>query len=144
MGTGSQSPSERRQFLLTMLAGVGALLGAAVAWPLYRYLSPRAGTGATEQVAILLREVPLGGAHFFNFHGRPAVLVQVQAGEYVALSAVCTHLGCIVKWAGEKRHFLCPCHGGQFAPTGAVLAGPPPQPLATYQVVVQGDKLLVG
>ncbi|HAD04570.1 MAG: cytochrome B6 [Desulfuromonadales bacterium GWD2_61_12] len=144
MDTGRQGPSERRLFLLSMLAGVGALLGAIAVWPLYRYLAPQGGGGTTEQVAIPLSDVPLGAARFFDYHGRPAVLVQVQAGEYVALSAVCTHLGCIVKWVGEKRHFLCPCHGGQFAPTGAVLAGPPPQPLASYRVIVQSGKLLVG
>jgi len=127
-----------------MLAGVGGVVGAAGIWPLFRYLSPQGGHGAAERVVIPQIDVPLGGARFFDFHGRPAVLVQLKAGEYVALSAVCTHLGCIVKWVGDKNQFLCPCHGGQFSPTGAVLGGPPPKPLLAYPVVLQGDKLLVG
>lgn len=144
MNKGEQAPSTRRAFLLWMLAGAGGVLGAVAAWPLFRYLSPQGGGGAAEKVAIPLAEVAPGSARFFDFHGRPAVLVQLQPGQYVALSAVCTHLGCIVKWVGEKRQFLCPCHGGLFSPTGAVLAGPPPKPLETYPVVLQGDKLLVG
>ncbi len=42
---------------------------------------------------------------------------------------ICTHLGCRVSWVPGKQHFVCPCHDGEFAPDGAVAAGPPPAPL---------------
>lgn len=50
--------------------------------------------------------------------------------EYYALNAVCTHLGCVVPWNKAENKFKCPCHGSQYSPTGAVVRGPAPLPLA--------------
>jgi len=41
-------------------------------------------------------------------------------GEIVAVSAACTHMGCIVKWHDSDRKFHCPCHGGLFTEYGMV------------------------
>ncbi|CDF77454.1 unnamed protein product [Chondrus crispus] len=54
--------------------------------------------------------------------------------EYYALNAVCTHLGCVVPWNKAENKFMCPCHGSQYAPTGAVVRGPAPLPLALERV----------
>jgi cytochrome b6-f complex iron-sulfur subunit len=72
------------------------------------------------------------------------VALQPSTGQFTALTAVCTHLGCIVKWMPKEDYFLCPCHGGRFSPQGAVLRGPPRLPLETYPVSVQGDQLVIG
>ncbi|MDB4946507.1 MAG: hypothetical protein JWP97_6041 [Labilithrix sp.] len=45
-----------------------------------------------------------------------------------AFKAECTHKGCLVDAKGML--FDCPCHGGQFAPDGQVVRGPPTEPLA--------------
>ena len=39
-------------------------------------------------------------------------------GTYLALSAACTHMGCIVAWNGPARTFDCPCHAGRFTAAG--------------------------
>jgi len=49
-----------------------------------------------------------------------------------AISAICTHLGCVLKWIEDEFH--CPCHGSRFDPTGRVLSGPAPSPLPWYGV----------
>jgi cytochrome b6-f complex iron-sulfur subunit len=51
---------------------------------------------------------------------------------YRALSAICTHLGCIV--SQTPTGFTCPCHGSQFDIDGNVLAGPAPKPLEWLKV----------
>ncbi|ALC17195.1 cytochrome b6 [Desulfuromonas soudanensis] len=144
MEEGPISPSRRRFFLSLLLAGIGAVLSAAALWPLWRYLSPRAGRGEEEKMAMDRNLVPVGGAHFFQFSGHPAVLLQNSPGSFLAFSAVCTHLGCIIQWQPEKGEFLCPCHAGRFSSTGAVLAGPPPKPLESIPVTLSGDQVLVG
>merc|ERR1712232_734124 len=50
--------------------------------------------------------------------------------ESYGLNAVCTHLGCVVPWSAPNNKFMCPCHGPQYAPDGAVVRGPAPLPLA--------------
>ena len=144
MESSQASPPQRRTFLLVMAGGLAGLLAAASAWPLLRFLAPLGGGGADERVAVPRSALQPGGAHFFQFRGKPAVLLQSQSGEYQALSAVCTHLGCVVQWQAEKGEFLCPCHGGRFAPAGNVLSGPPPRPLEALPVSVDANQIKVG
>lgn len=137
-------PLQRRKFLYGMLAGLGGMIGVVSVWPVFRFLSPvKSGTG-NSQVLLALSEVAPGKAHLFQYLGKPAVVLQPEAGRYVALSAVCTHLGCVVSWQEQSGEFLCPCHGGRFSATGQVLGGPPPKPLEQLSVTVDGDQLRIG
>jgi Rieske Fe-S protein len=63
--------------------------------------------------------------------------------EYIALSNVCTHLGCRIRWIDEQDEFFCPCHNAIFDKQGNVVAGPPPRPLDRFQVKVENDQLYV-
>ena len=138
------SPPQRRKFLFTMLGGLGVLIGAASAWPIFRFLSPISGGSGNDQVLVPRSEIVTGKAHFFDYRGKPAVLLQPTPGNFVALSAVCTHLGCVVAWQDQAKEFLCPCHGGRFSADGQVLGGPPPKPLENLVVELDGDQLKVG
>jgi len=63
--------------------------------------------------------------------------------EMWALSAVCTHLGCITQWKPESDQIACPCHGSKFKTGGAVQAGPAPRPLPHFSMVLGEDGNLV-
>ncbi|MBW2518992.1 MAG: ubiquinol-cytochrome c reductase iron-sulfur subunit [Deltaproteobacteria bacterium] len=144
MSTNNVSPNQRRNFLWVMVAGLASLLGVATAWPIFRFLSPTGGDDSSATVELARGQVPVGGAHFFQYRGRPAVILQPAQGNFVAFSAVCTHLGCVVAWQDDAAEFLCPCHGGRFASDGTVISGPPPKPLESLQVALNGDQIQVG
>jgi cytochrome b6-f complex iron-sulfur subunit len=144
MDQNSLPSNQRRTFLTALLAGFGAVLGGLIGWPILRYLSPKETGGADSKVTLARDKVPVGGAHLVDFRGRPAVVLQPKPGDFTVLSAVCTHLGCIVKWQDDKGEFLCPCHGGRFSPAGIVLGGPPPAPLESFPVALDGDQLVIG
>lgn len=63
--------------------------------------------------------------------------------ESYGLNAVCTHLGCVVPWSAANNKFMCPCHGSQYAPTGAVVRGPAPLPLALAHLEVDPEKGII-
>ena len=73
-----------------------------------------------------------------------SVYVLTEDGRnYAALSNICTHLGCRVRWVTDRSQYICPCHNGQFDKQGLVVAGPPPRPLDRYEVRVEGDQLFI-
>jgi len=135
---------DRRKFLGICLGGVTASAAVAAGYPVYRYLAPLQQGKTAGKIVIPEEEVPAGGAKFFEYAGSTAVLVRKQGGELVALSAVCTHLGCIVQWEKEKQSFLCPCHAGHYTAEGAVISGPPPKPLVRLPLVVANGAITVG
>jgi nitrite reductase/ring-hydroxylating ferredoxin subunit len=47
-----------------------------------------------------------------------------EDGALHAVSAVCTHLGCVVQWNAAEKSWDCPCHASRFDVDGAVLQGP--------------------
>jgi len=58
-----------------------------------------------------------------------------------AISAVCTHLGCIVY--STDWGFQCPCHGSKYNKDGKVIGGPAPRPLEWLEITQEVDGILV-
>jgi len=84
-------------------------------------------------VTISLNEITVGSAKFIRYKSKPTMLLYTKAGEVFALSAACTHLGCIVKWDEARSMIVCPCHAALFDVQGNVLAGPAPSPLPSIR-----------
>ena len=131
----------RRMFLgLAGLAGVAYTV--AMGYPIYRYLaSPiesSANAAAVTQVSLKdAQKLPKGSALMFKFGSSPAMLIHHQDNGWIALTAVCTHLGCTVQYQPERDRIHCACHGGEYDPhTGANISGPPPKPLKKFNVAV--------
>ena len=63
-------------------------------------------------------------------------------GELFALSAICTHKKCKLKWESD-RLFHCPCHGSTFDPMGHVTLGPAKRDLPVLPTVVRESGHLI-
>jgi menaquinol-cytochrome c reductase iron-sulfur subunit len=73
-----------------------------------------------------------------------ATFVLTENGrDFIAMSNICTHLGCRVRWIAEREQFLSPCHNGIFDKQGNVVSGPPPRPLDRYPVKVENGQILI-
>lgn len=64
-----------------------------------------------------------------NLDGKKVAVYKDENGNLIKLSAVCTHLKCIVNWNDSDKTWDCPCHGSRFKKNGDVLAGPARLPL---------------
>ncbi len=58
-----------------------------------------------------------GTAMRFLAAGREGYVLNLD-GTLRALSALCTHLPCVVQWNGSERDFICPCHEAEFGVDG--------------------------
>ncbi|MBS1948111.1 MAG: Rieske (2Fe-2S) protein [Bacteroidetes bacterium] len=65
------------------------------------------------------------------------------ASSFVALSLICTHMGCTVNYDQSSESFKCPCHGSGYDVTGKVTHGPAAAPLPSYTVTVANNTLTV-
>jgi cytochrome b6-f complex iron-sulfur subunit len=65
-------------------------------------------------------------------------VVRIPAG-FSALSAICTHLGCITQWDPNIDLIACPCHGSRFRKDGTVVHGPAPRPLPHFAMRIMPD-----
>jgi len=57
-------------------------------------------------------------------------------GYLIAISTVCTHLGCTPNWLEAESKFKCPCHGSGYYRNGVNFEGPTPRPLERFRIYV--------
>jgi cytochrome b6-f complex iron-sulfur subunit len=125
----SDSPEEmsRRQFFVKVGAGSIALAALGTAAFSYEYLSPN----------VLYEPSPVVDAGKPDHYAPDSVTLDPQTAIYVvraadgffALSAICTHLGCLTAYKSDLGIIACPCHGSKFNKDGVKIEGPAPRPL---------------
>ena len=139
--------SSRRNFIRSLLGfSVIASLGGVLA-PIIGFLFPRSHQsserGGRVKVASLA-EIQAAGGIVVPANNQAVILTASQGTQISAFSAICTHLGCVVKWKSAAGYIECPCHDGRFnAQTGAVISGPAPSPLVPREVIIEGDDVYV-
>jgi cytochrome b6-f complex iron-sulfur subunit len=139
----------RETFLRVAIGGIGLCYAAVITYPVYRYLqSPiekaQAAAMVTEVTLPEAKKLPAGSALMFKFGSRPAMLIHHRDDSWVALEAVCSHLGCTVQYESAANRIFCACHGGVYDPrSGANVSGPPPKPLRRLAVKVDDNGIVV-
>lgn len=132
----NQKPHSRRDFLsrcgwFITLATAGGFTGASI-----RYLWPN-----------VLYEPPMayriGGPSDYpegvDFVADKRIFVVRHGNIIKVVSAVCTHIGCTVRWNAERNCWECPCHGSIFNNEGIRTAGPARSQLPWYNVSLTAD-----
>lgn len=138
-GAGGQTRSgaTRREFLSDVATGALGIAGLGSMVVTYRYLSPN----------VLFEPPTTFRAGIPDLYPQNSVtilpeqqvyIVRTERGFY-AVSAVCTHLGCITQWKPELNQIACPCHGSKFQPDGTKIEGPAPRPLPHFAITLTGD-----
>ena len=136
-----QAHASRRDFLSAIpLAALGiAGLGAGVVT--VNYISPNVLFEPPAKFRVGNPEDYL--ANSVNYLREQQVFIVRTAEGFFAVSAVCTHLGCITEWKADDNMIACPCHGSKFDRDGKKLAGPAPRPLPHFAISLAADGELV-
>ena len=149
--------ADRRSFLAGLLAVGGAAVGVLLAVPLVRFaLYPvlaRTTEKSWSEVGKLdefqnltspvqkLVTIEQRDGWRKTIKQQPVYVTKDPQGALIVLSAVCTHLGCSVRWVDAQNKFVCPCHGGMFAGDGKLLGGPPPRSLDQLETKIEDGTL---
>jgi len=72
----------------------------------------------------------VGGSRVVRINNASVLVARTSDTTFIALSAICTHAGCTVRFATTQ--ISCPCHGSLFALDGTVTRGPATRPLAKH------------
>jgi Rieske Fe-S protein len=155
MALGLKQPKEptRRTFLAWWMASILTATVVAALSPIAVYIFPPRNPNQRKQKIRVALDTPVdalkeGGVSRFaapagmafvmadggegNTAGDPtfAGYLTRDKGTLRALAITCPHLGCSYAYDDGKRHFVCPCHGSEFALDGALLHGPATSPLS--------------
>ena len=145
--------SERRDFLFTASYALGAVGVGAAVWPLIDQMNPDASVKALATTEVDISNIELGKTITVLWRGKPVFIRRrtqeeiskaqnvnleklkdpqkdedrVKKPEWLIMTGVCTHLGCIP--LGDKGDFggwFCPCHGSHYDTSGRIRKGPAP------------------
>ena len=127
----------RRDFLDELTAAALGIAGLGAAAVTLRFLSPNVLFEPSPTFRVgTPEEYPVNSVAYIA--DQQVYIVRLQEGFY-AVSAICTHLGCITQWKQELDLIACPCHGSKFHKDGSVVNGPAPHPLPHYAIRLMPD-----
>jgi len=133
----------RRIFLnFSVLTFLTALCGWFL-YPVIKFLIPPPQNSIDPNIlSIPISQIPCGKSHVTKYKGHPIIIIN-RDGNLHALSAICTHLGCIVKWDKNKEELFCPCHMAKYDLNGNVKSGPAPKSLFALKTNIINDQVII-
>ncbi len=127
----------RRDFLSELTLGALGIAGLGGVALTYQYFSPNV---LFEPASTFRAGNPdLYPVNSVTILQDQQVYIVRTSGGFYAVSAVCTHLGCVTQWKPEANMIACPCHGSKFNPEGKKIEGPAPRPLPHYSITLTAD-----
>jgi cytochrome b6-f complex iron-sulfur subunit len=135
---------ERRQLLKTSLAFLGTTTLISFVYPASKFLVRPKSSVPDTPITINKDEIPTGTAKELVFNEIPLVVINRRGSGFIALSRVCTHLGCLVGYDKFNNKMVCPCHAGEFDLEGRVLSGPATKSLQRYPLKISADQITIG
>jgi nitrite reductase/ring-hydroxylating ferredoxin subunit len=141
----SENEVPRRRFLDRVLGIWASGVLGSILYPIARYLVPP----EVPEAAMLsvsggsAKTLAPNSARIVPFGSSPVLLVRTATGELRAFSGTCTHLDCTVQYRPDLGHIWCACHNGHYDLNGRNIAGPPPQPLAPFDVALRDDEIMI-
>ena len=84
----------------------------------------------------------VGGAALVQSSSGNFLVSRTAQDAFTALTAICTHEQCTITGFQSPR-YVCPCHGSQYATSGAVLQGPATQALRQFATRFSGNVLTI-
>ncbi len=137
----SSGEISRRDFFNEVAVAALGVAGLGAAAVTYRYLSPNVLFEPPSSFRVgTPDDYPVNSVTFIQ--DQQVYIVRVSEGIY-AVSAVCTHLGCITQWNTQDDLIECPCHGSKFQRNGTKVAGPAPRPLPHFAIRLTPDGQLL-
>lgn len=138
----------RREFVVTTAAAVAAATGCGGGSPTAPGPTPTPtppGTSPPNEVRVPLPAVGVTVAATGQLlTPLPLAITRLTETKVVAVSRICTHMGCTVSLPVASLLTLnCPCHGSRFEVTGQVVNGPAERPLASFPTVIVGNQVVV-
>jgi cytochrome b6-f complex iron-sulfur subunit len=132
----------RRRLLAYAWIGAAVIVIGELIGGTFAFLWPRRKGPKVETVFIAGKVTDFKAGEVIPFRKERTFILRTEGG-FLAISAICTHLHCIVNWNEVHKKFECPCHGAKFNPYGEVLEGPPPRPLDLYKLQIVAGNVVV-
>ncbi len=129
---------KRRTFLKAAGCVLGAGAAAELCWVAGSFLKPGqyVSDGDVTAFTALGKVKDFAKPSVTSFPEHRLHLVRLEDGGFLAMSNLCTHLGCVVPWIPKQGRFVCPCHASAFDRTGNVESPPAPRALDLHPVQI--------